>query len=494
MNAVGGFLIERNTMRFVLFTVMGLASVALYSVRVTPPLVALVGLGILWISLLPGVIYLFSQDRAQLPYVPALGLFYAVFYGLPVFTIPLAWYDASSIILYGRATLPIIRVEVLIVVLVGILSLFAAFFISQRFLFKHLPRFRFLKITDQLNISPLLWLLLISHQIFEFNPNQFNIYSIGQFLDPVGYVAFGGFFLLWQRKLLSRPEAVLVLCIFFPIEMYLRLRQLFLTDILLFIIFCIFILWREKKYKLIGLSAVLVIVVLSGYGASSAVRATENFGVTRMIVAVKAYAELMIYGKEEIRDGEIAVLNRKKGKKFDFEGKFGSLVKRTSHLWVFHIVDDKSPKTTPYWQGKSYLPVFTSFIPRALYPNKPEERIGYKFGTDFGFITPADTHMSINLPWITELLVNFGKQGVIIGMIWIGMFLAFLDRIFNSSDATDLEFVIGLTLIFPLVYPESNFSLMTGSMLPLFVSLFVYFTGGSWILKRIGWRIRSRST
>ncbi len=41
-----------------------------------------------------------------------------------------------------------------------------------------------------------------------------------------------------------------------------------------------------------------------------------------------------------------------------------------------------------------------------------------------------------------------------------------------------LEFVTGTTILLPLFYQESNFSVMTGSLLPLTVSLWVYFTVG----------------
>ena len=95
--------------------------------------------------------------------------------------------------------------------------------------------------------------------------------------------------------------------------------------------------------------------------------------------------------------------------------------------------------------------------------------------------------MSLNLPWIVELLANFGRWGVFWGMALIGVFLAFLDRVFNSKGMTQFECIFGLSIIFPLVIPESNFSLMTGSLLPLFVSLYVYFTGGAWVLSKIPW-------
>ena len=100
-------------------------------------------------------------------------------------------------------------------------------------------------------------------------------------------------------------------------------------------------------------------------------------------------------------------------------------------------------------------------------------------------VEPSNVATSANIPWITEMLANFGPWVVIFGMSLAGVLLAFLDRVFNQPAMSDLEFVVGLTLIFPLVYPESNFSVMTGSMLPLFFSLFVYFYAGAKIFNRL---------
>jgi hypothetical protein len=91
----------------------------------------------------------------------------------------------------------------------------------------------------------------------------------------------------------------------------------------------------------------------------------------------------------------------------------------------------------------------------------------------------------VNLPWLVEFYANFGIQGVLIGMSLIGVLLAFLNRVFNAQKMNDLEFVFGTTLIFTLIYPASNLSVMTGSMLPLFVVLYVYFRLGALVLSRM---------
>ena len=127
---------------------------------------------------------------------------------------------------------------------------------------------------------------------------------------------------------------------------------------------------------------------------------------------------------------------------------------------VFQMVYDRSPDPVPFWGGESYKPIFTSFIPRAIYPAKPEERAGGEFGRRYGILQGNRARSSINIPWLTELLANFGTAGVFIGMGLFGVLLGFLDKTFNARGMTQPEFLIGITLIFPLVYPESNFTVM----------------------------------
>jgi len=76
------------------------------------------------------------------------------------------------------------------------------------------------------------------------------------------------------------------------------------------------------------------------------------------------------------------------------------------------------------------------------------------------------------------MYANFGRAGVILGMALVGLLFGFLERFLARPGMTALEFVTGTAILLPLFYQESNFSLMTGSLLPLTVSLWLYFTVG----------------
>jgi len=89
--------------------------------------------------------------------------------------------------------------------------------------------------------------------------------------------------------------------------------------------------------------------------------------------------------------------------------------------------------------------------------------------------------MSINIPWITEMYANFGRAGIILGMTLCGMVFGLLDRFLNAPGAGITGTAISAGVLLPLFYQESNLTLMTGSLVPQFVSFWLFF----FIMQRI---------
>ena len=267
-----------------------------------------------------------------------------------------------------------------------------------------------------------------------------------------------------------------VLLIGVPLELLWRIENLFITDLLLLFLFFVFILWRERQFKTLTVLMVICVLIASTYSATGAMRHHSDniagrIALTGKLIATKFFAP---------GDAEINI----RGRVIRRDPRITPLVDRIGQIWFFQMVYDRSPDPVPYWGGHTYKQIFTSFVPRAIYPNKPEERAGGEFGFRYGILLLRNSRTSINIPWLTELLANYGTAGVLIGMAIFGVFLAFLDKTFNARGMSEPEFLVGLTLIFPLVYPESNFTVMTSSMLPLFVAFWLYFTFGG---KLLGW-------
>ena len=459
--------------------VLTIASIFLYAEKVVSPSVAILGLGIIWISALPGFLYLSGYDKSAIPYLPTVGIFYIFFFGLPVFVLPVVWPDGNYFFAYGLNIVETPRVEVFALVFGALSLMVAVFYLSRDRLFVRLPPLSLPKDTPAVTLNILYWILVISHLAYRYSPDLQSVPSIGQFLDPAGFVGFGGLYLQWRRQKIGRTQKILLLFVCVPLELFWRAKILFLTDIFLFAAFFGFVLWRERQFKIIAALILFGVLLLTVYGSSVQTRSSFDTVSERFVVTAKLYWALMIDGQEHVKmRGEIE-------RNFGAEGRFGALGKRTGHIWIFSRVYEMTPVPVPFWRGETYKPLLTSFIPRAIYTNKPEEKAGHLFGVRYSVLKPTNVQTSLNLPWITELLANFGSAGVLIGMSLIGALLAFLEKYFLSREASDTEFIVGTSIVFPLVYPESNFSVMTGSMLLLFISLMIYFRFGPVCLRQI---------
>ena len=158
--------------------------------------------------------------------------------------------------------------------------------------------------------------------------------------------------------------------------------------------------------------------------------------------------------------------------------RFMPLVRRISRIVVFSYVYDKTPDEVPFFDGASYRPLLTAIVPRLVWRDKPEEHFGQVFGHRYRIIWPSDRITSSNVSWLIEMYANFGIVGVILGMVLAGTLLACLMTTFNNPAMSSLEFVTGSAVIFWLAYPDSNLSLMTGSIPVLALSLWLYFRFG----------------
>ena len=102
-----------------------------------------------------------------------------------------------------------------------------------------------------------------------------------------------------------------------------------------------------------------------------------------------------------------------------------------------------------------------------------------------------DLQTSVNIGWITELYANFGREGVILGMFFFGIMLSMLERFFMHSNVSVSEVAVGTTILLPLFNQESNFTLMTGSILPLTFCMWLYFHIGAKVLEAVSKSFRS---
>lgn len=105
---------------------------------------------------------------------------------------------------------------------------------------------------------------------------------------------------------------------------------------------------------------------------------------------------------------------------FNNLGVFSDLtLRRSAGADMFFLILDKTPDINPFKYGETLTKIFTSFIPRFLWSEKP-----WSFGKDFS-TEYLDIPMlaSVSPSTIGELYVNFHIIGIILGFFIIGIFL-----------------------------------------------------------------------
>jgi hypothetical protein len=458
---------QRYIKRLLWFILFALVAVSAYLLDQRPVSIsidkALLALGIIWLGFLPSLLYLLDRNRPPMPFFPLVGIFYATSFGLPIF--------ASEQKIPGRWSLANVSSTALILVLLGVAGMTIAFFASKSLLWKSFSPIRLPGPYPLGKLLTLLWLLLLSHLAFLCIPSVREIPSVGQLLDPIGYLAYGMFYIIWSRGYLSSPQIWLLLGVFVPLEIMQRLVSGTLAQLMLLGLFMIILIWYERKRIPITLISITLIFFMAFNSVKGEYRyltwAGGRFSQVSVIEKVQLFIDLAV---RKYQNNGIS----SQGKNF-YGSDFNSVISRTAHIAVFSEVVKDTPTRVAYWGGETYLPLITSYIPRILFPDKPTERTGNNFGRRYNYLGRNDYTTSFNLPWIIEMYANFGDLGVLIGMPLVGLLLAFLEQKLNYPGMNPLEFVIGATVLFRLVYQESNLSLMTGSVLTLSLALYVLF-------------------
>lgn len=446
---------------------------------------AVLGLAIAWVGLLPGVIFFETphEKRPPFPFMPMVGLFYAIFFGLSAFFAAyLRNNDAGMIQFFGVSFLKEISVHAQVLALIGTAVMLSVWALSKSILISRVPGFSAPDKYPEWRLIALIWGLVIGNLLYIHVPLVRSLPSIGQLLQPAGFVGFALILALYYQARLSRWQLLAYFGIAFPLWTVGLLATSSLTPLILIgglwiaahLYFRQFLPW--KWLMATGLILVVSYPIMSGYRTLSNQIKEDRAG-------INDHRRLPDHLRPQNLNEKLALIKSAIEHILEIDNnalyeRSTGIFRRTGLIFAFSKVVEETPKNVPYWEGETYRPMVTSWIPRVLWKNKPEEKSGYAFGVRYSLIGEKDKHMSYNLPWITELYVNFGRVGVVVGMALIGLFLAVLECIFNKRKMKVVEFGVGSAILIPLTFQESNFTLMTGSLLPLALCLWVYFSLG----------------
>ncbi|MEE9167522.1 MAG: hypothetical protein V3U24_08720 [Candidatus Neomarinimicrobiota bacterium] len=453
-------------------TILGWAGVAvllIYLYSNAPQEVLLVnkllGVGILVTGLIPLLIYTrqlrISEGRElePLPLIPVLGLLYGLYLGLPALIEEDPQASLLLPITHGQLTKP------LELTLLGVGSFLVSFYLFSHFFTR---RMKPLQLRWDVDVAKRLAIILLvsgffidSLKIADFFPQAFR--SVFGLLSSFYDLGMGIFVLLAARNKLTSAQRKIL---WFGIVPYFFLIQVStgLVSNLVYGFVFIFLLFTAAGYTIRwrwivpGLlltillhSNVLEFRSLTWYG--------EHRGASR-IERAQLFFRLTW---ESLESGGVKAVG---------EGA-DNMIKRIGQLSLFAYVMELTPSVIPYWDGGSYYALPTTWIPRALWPDKPEKRLGQEFGHIYGILDQEDRITSVNFPQIIEMYANFGTAGVLVGMAILGVMLRFLYAKLNQPGVSDPVLLLGAFIFKDLTNIESDFTLVFGAILQTVVVLYI---------------------
>ena len=139
-----------------------------------------------------------------------------------------------------------------------------------------------------------------------------------------------------------------------------------------------------------------------------------------------------------------------------FEGLLGRISMSSQTLTNIIYYNDVATK----YEGRTIKFVLYSFVPSQIWKNKPSFNFANEFGRDFNFIGKSDYKTSINIPFLTELYLNYYFKGIVIGMILFGLLISiteYLISIFFNKDKIFSFILISSTFSFTYIDTSAMF-------------------------------------
>ena len=414
-----------------------------------------VGFTIVVMGCAPMYLYLKDRNRSPVPFFPMATLYNCAAYGLSTlgdrYERP-GWHlDAIS----TKATL---------LALAGLGFMIAGFYLSKARIHKTISPYKLPGTVNVGSLRVLMWCFLGCHLLFTQVPAIQVIATFAQFQVYTGDIGFAICLFLWRRRLLPRAESLILIGVVAPLEILMLFTSGLLAQPVFFAFLLLGVLWATERvfpWKTVALGLLLVFALNSvkseyrqiAWGFGSAADASPT---TKAIL----FSRLLV---DRLQTDEVPAQTAP------------TVIERIGMIRFLSTIVDQTPSAVPYLKGESYAGFLYSAIPRVIWPGKPRLDSGYWFSVRYGLRSPGDLLTSINVPWLIEAYANFGFLGITLGMFLIGIVLAVVDRLFNSSEMTPLSLLVGISLIHTMVYQESSFTQMIGGLLPAAIAFHVLF-------------------
>jgi len=420
---------------------------------------------IVLVSLIPTISYLWQLRKprrraAPIPFLPLVGIAYAMYYGVPALT-----GDEFEI---RFSVLPDECVnEALKLALIGWIMLLSGFYGSARIFSGIRPLQLHWKIKKAQTFA---YIFIFTGLAMRVVKPVLNIGSMGQILEfiiTLFDVGLGILIVLNMRNLLKPFSRVLLWFGLVPYFVVSSLGTGLTSSFILANLYIFMLVWACMKRLPWAAIALLIVVAVLIRGSIFEYREKiwyETTGPKKNSLEKTQILFDIITEKIE-SEGALSILSESSD----------TTSKRSSMLSTFAYVLQASPSQIPYWNGSTYNSLLSSFIPRVLWPNKPSKDLGQRFGHVYYFLDDKDTSTSVNLPQLVEFYVNFGPTGVIVGMFLLGLIYRVLYRKINHAEMGDGTVVIAALIFRNLMNIESDFSLVFGLIIQHIIIMSILF-------------------
>ncbi|MDF1553820.1 MAG: hypothetical protein P1P84_12190 [Deferrisomatales bacterium] len=151
------------------------------------------------------------------------------------------------------------------------------------------------------------------------------------------------------------------------------------------------------------------------------------------------------------------------------------------------IITQKVGHGVKFLNGETLNLYFYSFIPGALWKNKPQISTGQLMNRTFKLSASQETYVPTTQ--LGEFYWNFGVPGVLFGMSFVGMFLALVNGVFLSGKGASTVgmLVIMVAFYFLIMRFESGFA----SQYNQFTRVVVLVGLMAVVFSRLGWTVKS---
>ena len=153
----------------------------------------------------------------------------------------------------------------------------------------------------------------------------------------------------------------------------------------------------------------------------------------------------------------------------------GRILARVSLLTQSANVLELTPSTVPYQNGRLYSYMLVTFVPRAVWPDKPTVNEANQFYQVAYDLKPEDGLQSVSIAVgvLTEAYINFGWVGVPLVMFLLGVFLDFFQRTFFAKTSGLLFNAIGVVFLPLLLGIEAQMAQYLGGMVQQVVMILI---------------------